>query len=141
MPSLRERIRGLSLSAIDLASLTNWPTPVIEDYLSIFDSLLLFVEHLELTTQLNVEIVTADYTVKRSDGLVLLRANSAPITCKLPFLPLEGQRHSIKCIDNTFACVIDPQGNNIDASTDLFPIYKDESITVKADSDKDWWIE
>ena len=34
-----ERLRGLALSASDLRGLTDWPEPLIEDYLSFLDAL------------------------------------------------------------------------------------------------------
>lgn len=140
MSSLSEKIKGLQLNAVDLKLLTIWPTPVIEDYLSLFDSLTYITESIDIRAGLNIEFVTAAYTAQTPDGAILLNASANDITVKLSISASEGQEHSIKCIDNTFQCFIDPQGKTIDSSNSILEIFLHESITVKADSNGNWWI-
>lgn len=140
MSSLSEKIKGLQLNAVDLKLLTVWPTPVIEDYLSLFDSLTYITESIDIGAGLNIEFVTAAYTAQTPDGVILLNASANDITVKLAINSSEGQEHSLKCIDNTFQCFIDPQGKTIDGSNSIIEIFLYESITVKADSNGNWWI-
>lgn len=140
MSSLSEKIKGLQLNAVDLKLLTIWPTPVIEDYLSLFDSLTYITESIDIGTGLNIEFVTAAYTAQTPDGVILLNASANNITVKLSMNASEGQEHSVKCIDNTFQCFLDPQGKTIDGSNSIIEIFLYESITVKADSNSNWWI-
>jgi hypothetical protein len=140
MSSLSEKIKGLQLNAVDLKLLTIWPTPVIEDYLSLFDSLTYITESIDAGAGLNIEIITTDYTAQTPDGAILLNASANDITVKLSISASEGQEHSLKCIDNTFQCFIDPQGKTIDGSNSIIEIFLYESITVKADSNGNWWI-
>lgn len=140
MSSLSEKIKGLQLNAVDLKLLTVWPNPVIEDYLSLFDSLTYITENIDVGAGLNIEIVTTNYTTQTPDGAILLNASANDITVKLSISASEGQEHSIKCIDNTFQCFIDPQGKTVDGDNSIIEIFLHESITVKADSNGNWWI-
>lgn len=140
MASLNERIRGLYFSADELSKLTNWPAVVIEDYLSILDSLLLISESVDSSGQLNIINVTTDYIATAQDGLILANANSNDVTIFLGIAVTEGEEHTIKCVDDTFTCLVNPQGNGIDGDSGTFQLWEDESITIKADSDNNWWI-
>jgi hypothetical protein len=50
-----------------------------------------------------------------------------------------GQIYNIKCIDDTGACTINPNGANIDGVAGNLTLIQDESVTIQTDG-TNWWI-
>jgi hypothetical protein len=65
MPDLTtiQRLRGLVLSANDLKTLTDWPDPLIEDYLTILDNIITIAEIID---SFKIEAIPTDF----SDGSI-----------------------------------------------------------------------
>lgn len=137
---LLEKLKGLDFSASDLARISGWPTQLIEDYLSVIDNLVTISDYINATTSLNTVFKYADYTTTEDDGTILVSASLNAVTIYLDLKPILGQEHNIKCIDDTFECYVNPNTNNLDGITSSFRLYKDESLTIKADNSYDWWI-
>jgi len=84
---------------------------------------------------------TNDYTVDADDYLIIADATSNTVTISLPLAPVTTRGvFKIKCIDDSFACDVDGNGNNIDGSGSNFQIYKDEVLTLLYDAVKGWLI-
>lgn len=145
--SLRQRLSGLILSAIDLKFLTDqggrrvpWPDELIEDYLNIFQNLVELATSIDTGLGFNLSTKASDYTTTDQDGVILINGASNQVIISLDATPKDAQEHAFKCIDDTNACYVSPNGNELDQATADFQLFQDESINVKADSDKNWWI-
>ena len=138
--SLVQRLRGLILSAVDLRQLTDWEASIIEDYLNIVDNIVQIATTVDIGADIVVQTKTSNYTTIQDDGTILADASANPVIISLDATAVNGQNHTVKCIDDTFDCFIGNNGNNIDAIEENFEIFKDESVTIRADSNNDWWI-
>lgn len=78
---------------------------------------------------------TTDYTVTAADSTIIADATSNAVTIGLiTAVGNTGKKFTIKCIDETFPVDIETNGSEtIDKSTDNFPLYEMESITVQSD--------
>jgi hypothetical protein len=64
-----------------------------------------------------VNIITdGDYLATNGDKTILAEAATATVTISLPSVPTEAKELRIKCIDATFACAIERNGNLIDGA-------------------------
>lgn len=138
--SLALRLRGLILSSADLQQLTDWKEQIIEDYLNIVDNITQVAVSIDVGATIDIQNRTGDYTTIKNDGLVLANASLNTVTISLDDTAIAGQSHVIKCIDDTFSCLVGRNGNEIDGVAESFELFRDESISVRADSDNNWWI-
>ena len=83
---------------------------------------------------------TGDTTLTNGDATILIDASSNAVTITLPTDAIEGQRYTIKCINDTFTCTVDPDGNEIDGDSANMTLIEDEVIEIQADSLNNWWI-
>lgn len=81
---------------------------------------------------------TSDYDVAATDSTILADATSNTVTISLPAAPTQGQVYNIKCINATFTCTVDGNGNTIDGNASII-LIQDEAITVHYDG-TEWWI-
>lgn len=88
----------------------------------------------------NSEIITSNRIVTDEDFTLLLDASANSIIATLPASPIHGQLYHIKCIDNTFACTIDRNGNLIDGQEWDFVFTVTEAITIQYNSTYGWAI-
>lgn len=133
-----ERLRGLVLSAFELRNMMRWPETMIEDYLSLFDSILSLAQDIDTGSSLDVQSIDDDYTIQQNDGTILVSGNSKSVTVFFPLTHVAGQEHNIKIVDETFPCYVDPNGNDLDGDSDIFQMYLHESLRVRSDGAKFW---
>ena len=138
--SLEKRLRGLVLSAVEIKALTGWPEAMIEDYLTIIENIIAIAATVDIGANADIQTVTTDYTTERADGVVLIDAGAQSVTVFLGADAIQGQNHELKCKDDTFTCIISPNGNGLDGVLEDFELIKDEAISVRADKNNDWWI-
>jgi hypothetical protein len=77
-PATEERLRGLILSAQDLRALTEWPDPLIEDYLNIIDNFITIAGLLDIEIDQKIEEIPTDFTdgsIPFADGGFLIEEN------------------------------------------------------------------
>lgn len=137
---MQQRLRGLALSAVELRELTTWPAAVVEDYLNIIDNLAQISTTVDTGASIDITTITANYTTMGDDGTLLIDCSSNPVTVSLDITAPRGQEHTLKCIDDTYDCIVDASPNSIDDDGVDFQLFKDESIVVRADENNDWWI-
>lgn len=75
MASTVEQLRGLVLSATELRAMTNWPSALIEDYLSLIENILVLAEFLDVEIAQKLEEVPTDF----NDGSVPFVASNVVI--------------------------------------------------------------
>lgn len=138
--SIALRLRGLVLSATELKQLAAWPGALVEDYLNIVDNIGKIAVSVDVGGSSDVQTVTADYTTTGADGLILADASANPVTVSLDDSAVAGQSHVVKCIGDTFACLVGRNGNLIDGVAESVELFKDESLSVRADTSNDWWV-
>ena len=81
------RLRGLVLTAAELRQLTDWPGPLIEDYLDIISNLILLAEELDTKSNIlkNTTTVTDSvYALLPTDEVIFFDTDVGPITATLP---------------------------------------------------------
>lgn len=138
--SVLQRLRGLILSATELRELTNWGDALIEDYLNNASNVAQVAVSVDIGVDIDIQTKTSNYTTVSNDGLILADASANAVTIFLDDTALAGQNHTIKCTDDTFTCLVGRNGNLIDDTAESFELFKDESLSVRADSDNNWWI-
>jgi hypothetical protein len=87
-----------------------------------------------------LSIKTADYTMASTDYTIFADATNNTVTITLESSPVHGRLCNIKCIDNTFTCDINPNGNNIDGSGTNHNLLDMESISLQYISGFGWAI-
>lgn len=95
------------------------------------------------TSRKSISTKTNDYIIITTDYTILADCSSNSVTITLPSDPsssIEGYIYNIKCINDTYTCTVSANGNNIDGDTNDITLIKNESITVQADIDGNWWI-
>lgn len=139
MPNvIRNSLRGLVLSAIEIKNLTRWPGAMVEDYLNLLDNFISLATQLD--NMVDVVRVTADYTTTSSDGTIFADTTDNPIEIFLA-AGAEGMRHRIVntgLVSNNVT--ITPNGtellNGFNASETL---YDSESLDLQYDLTDGWF--
>lgn len=139
-PTLIDQLTGLAFNARELAERTEWPPDLIEDYLTILENINIIAEGVDVGLPVGIVMVSADYTTEPADGLILVNASANAVTVSFDLNPDISQNHSIKIVDDTFACKVNPNGNTLDRDVGLFQMIEDESIDVRYDGAGNWWI-
>lgn len=83
---------------------------------------------------------SANYTIVSTDYTVLATASDGAITVTLPASPAAGRIFNVKCINDDNTCTVARNGNTIDGDASDLTLIEDESVTLQANSDGNWWI-
>ena len=86
---LPNNLRGLVLSATDVTELTGWPEPMVEDYLTIIENLLLMSAVINekndiLKTVTRVDVTMSPYDITTDDEEVFFDTTIGDIVANLP---------------------------------------------------------
>ena len=139
MDTLRQQLSSISFSALELAEVSKWNSAIIEDYLSIVDNVDKIADYIDTTTVSKVETKTANFTTVPTTGTILADGTTNTVNISLDAIPRDSQRHTVKCINATFAVQLLPNGNNVDGSLLAIPLVLNQSVTVVF-SGGAWWI-
>ena len=82
----------------------------------------------------------SDYIMVNTDNTILADGSSELVDISLPPTPLQGQTHSIKSIDATFACTVVRNGNNIDGAASNLNLALNVARTLQYDTSFGWLI-
>jgi len=85
---IQRLLRSLSLSAVEIKSLTNWPEALIEDYLSILDNVALLARAVDTKDNVIKKVVVVDitmspYEITATDETVLYNTDGGNIVTNL----------------------------------------------------------
>jgi len=86
MTSTAAKLRGLILHAEDIKALTNWPDPMVEDYLALIESLTTLANEVDTKQDSlkNVAIISASpYEIKDTDEVIFFDTSAGDITANL----------------------------------------------------------
>lgn len=89
----------------------------------------------------NIVAVNGNLVLSDAHEIVFVSASSADVTITLPSASTStGKKYTIKCINDTHNCYVDPAGVDlIDSSSDTISLNLMETITIVAHN-SDWWI-
>ncbi len=81
---------------------------------------------------------TTDYTILPTDYTILADASSNPVTITLPASPKQGQIFHVFCIDSTFTCTVERNGNNINGDAEDRRLVVNQSESYQFDNTAKW---
>jgi hypothetical protein len=87
----------------------------------------------------NIQTKTSDYTLIKSDYVIIADGTSNTVTITLPVSPNTGQLFTIKCKDSTNTVTVDRNGKTIDGDAIDIILIKNEVITAMYDG-AEWWL-
>lgn len=83
-------------------------------------------------------VKTSSYTMLPSDYTILMDATNNTVIITLEAVPDHGRIVNLKCINDTFACFVNPNGKTIDGSGSNLGVVAPNSITLQYDSAFGW---
>ncbi len=86
------------------------------------------------------QIKTNDYTIVGSDNTILVDASANTVDISMPATPSHGQIFNVYCINDSFACTVVRNGNNINGVAGDIALMANESLTLQFNTTYGWVI-